>query len=719
MRHLRALLGAAVLVVGTFSQKSSAQIQQAPSDTPTIRVTSRLVFLDVTVLDKKGRPVVSGLTKDDFTITEDKRPQTIFSFEAPQTHIVDAIAGDDNPDGKAPVTIFVLDLLNSSFEDFAFIRYSVRKYLAAQPPLLAAPAEMMVIGNESLELLQGPTRNKEDLLSALDHLPPAIPYKWASDSFIEERFNQSVDALQEIALENKGVPGRKNIVWVGMACPSFTTRDLTRPVVHELQQYMHATTNMLVDARISLFVIYPGLKVGHFVNFAGQSPVPITDGDAEADMNSDNPFAEDINFGVFVNETGGKLFYNRNDVDAEIGRSELLGSEYYTLTYQPHGGNEDGKFRQIRVTLRDPNLRAVTKTGYYAPDKSAPIDPRQQTMINLAEAAHSTIPLSALDMHVSSIVRHPDTHTADVTVLLKSKGLGLGAYRQWQEHRQYHRRRGEPDRQPGSTGFQGGKTGPPAPTQDPTHLAKLVTPLQLTVRVPRKTQSIRVVTETGNGGRIGAANLDRKATRRRACDSHARTAVGLSSSLFRDSLLAYGAMSWARDHGCDASTLLVAILALSSSCLAQEPSASLKQADADYRAGVAALSHNDLNGALADFEKVVQLAPTVEQGHSALGAVLVRMGRTEEGIRELEKALSIQPTDSIAQTNLAMAYEQSGRAAKALPWFAKLEAGARAQNRSLPASVLAAYARALAANRQFPAAVTQHERGDRGRPEEC
>src|SRR5271170_7107162 len=151
--------------------------------------------------------------------------------------------------------------------------------------------------------------------------------------------------------------------------------------------------------------------------------------------------------------------------------------------------------------------------------------------------------------------------------------------------------------------------------------------------------------------------------------------------------------------------LVAVLLTCSPLSNAQEPSASLKQADADYRAGVAALGHNDLNSALADFEKVVHLAPAVEQGHSALGAVLIRLGRTNEGILELEKALSIQSTDSIAQTNLAMAYEQSGRAAKALPWFAKLEASAHTQSRSLPANVLAAYARALAANRQFPAAV--------------
>jgi VWFA-related protein len=260
MRHLRMLLYAFVALVGAFFQEYSAQGQQAPTNPPTIQVTSRLVFLDVTVLDRKGRRVVTGLTKDDFTITEDKRPQGIFSFEGPKAHAINALASDDNLDEKAPLTIVVLDLLNSSFEDFAFIRYSVRKFLAAQPPLLSSPAEMMVIGNESLELIQGPTQNTQDLLYALDHLAPVIPYKWAADSFDWERFGQSLDALQQIALQNKGVPVRKNIVWVGYGSPSFSTRGLPAPMVHELQQYMHATTNMLVDARVSLFVIYPGLK---------------------------------------------------------------------------------------------------------------------------------------------------------------------------------------------------------------------------------------------------------------------------------------------------------------------------------------------------------------------------------------------------------------------------------------------------------------------------
>src|SRR5277367_3893584 len=157
--------------------------------------------------------------------------------------------------------------------------------------------------------------------------------------------------------------------------------------------------------------------------------------------------------------------------------------------------------------------------------------------------------------------------------------------------------------------------------------------------------------------------------------------------------------------------------ALSGVSQAQEPSPSLKEADADYRAGIAALSRHDLNAALGDFQKVVRLAPTAEQGHSALGAVLVQLGRTSEGIRELEKALAMKPSDSSAQLNLALAYERSGEAAKSLPLFAKLEAASRAEKRAVPPYVLASYARALAATKQFPAAEAKMQEAIAGDPQ--
>jgi hypothetical protein len=211
-----------------------------------------------------------------------------------------------------------------------------------------------------------------------------------------------------------------------------------------------------------------------------------------------------------VNATGGTLFYNRNDVDTEIRTSEDFGSNYYTLTYQPQEGDLDGKFRHIRVTLRDPDLRVVTKVGYYAPDKTAAADPRRQSLTNIYEAAQSTIPFTALDMTIEGIVRHPDTDSVAFTVVLKSRNLS------WQP-------------QDGGTSttqlllgaaslssrrdvlaskLQSLKVS--ARTQDPAHLQELSSRLPVTVRFPRKAQGVRVVVEVADSGRMGAIELDRK-----------------------------------------------------------------------------------------------------------------------------------------------------------------------------------------------------------------
>jgi VWFA-related protein len=506
MPCLRGLLCAVMLIAFPATRsmpQSQLKNQSGPSNIPTIQVTSRLVFLDVTVLDKEGNPVVNGLRKDDFTVTEDKKPQRIFSFEPPQLHILGAAARDDNANGEAPVTIFVLDLLNSQFEDFAFIRHSVRKYLVAQPPQLSSPAEMMVIGNDSLEMVQGYTRNKEDLLFALDHIPATLPYKIMNGSFSWERFAQSVDALQQIALQNQGVPGRKNVVWVGHGGPGVNTTALSGQLVERIHRYVHETTNMLVDARVSLFVIYPGLKVrGRDFSISAM--------DANADVGDSEPFAGDVNFGVFVNETGGKLFFNRNDVDAEIRRSQQLGSEYYTLTYQPHEGNEDGKFRRIRVTLSDSNLQVVTKAGYFAPDKSAPGDPRQQAFNNMAEAARSVIPFAALDVKVYGVVQHPDSHTAGLTILLRGKNLDWQPIEDGKSTTQLHLAAASLRADGGILASKVERVAWTISTHEPARLAKDETTLTLTIRVPRETNRVRVVIATEDGGRIGAADLDRK-----------------------------------------------------------------------------------------------------------------------------------------------------------------------------------------------------------------
>jgi hypothetical protein len=124
--------------------------------------------------------------------------------------------------------------------------------------------------------------------------------------------------------------------------------------------------------------------------------------------------------------SGGMYFHDRNDVDAEMQVAEALGSDYYTLTYQPPVAPADGKFRQIQVHLRDPNLHAMTKTGYYAPEPLTAADPTPQwvnAMDEISEAAQSNVAFDSLGVSIVQVVRHPDHNTADVTVLLKSTHL--------------------------------------------------------------------------------------------------------------------------------------------------------------------------------------------------------------------------------------------------------------------------------------------------------
>ncbi len=123
----------------------------------------------------------------------------------------------------------------------------------------------------------------------------------------------------------------------------------------------------------------------------------------------------------------------------------------------------------------------------------------------------------------------------------------------------------------------------------------------------------------------------------------------------------------------------------------------IHQADVAFHAGYAAVARNDLASALRDFEQVVRLMPQLEEGHSALGAVLLQAGRYPAAIAELRRSVALKPEDRSARTNLAMAYAATGEYRKAIPLFQRLDqANGAKRGDSLPQDVTLAYARCLA-----------------------
>jgi VWFA-related protein len=463
-----------------------------------VHVTSRLVVLDVTVLDKKGVPVVNGLTRNDFIVKEDNHPQTIVSFEPPKLGEQGKQAGNDGLAASAPATILMLDLLNSTFADAGYVRTELQKYLEKQPERLASPTDLMVLGNDALESIQNYTHSRAALLTALASVPASSPYKATSEDDYQERFVQTVFALEQIALLNNGVPERKNILWLGPGFTNIHPADYTYQAQQEYFRFLRQATNSLVKVRASMFVFYP----------PGNSMKAQTVRSANAALGKSEPFAEVINLGIFVKETGGKLFYGRNDGDGEIRDAQALGSASYTLTYRPPQNPTDRSFRHIEISMRDRSLHVLTKAGYFGPIGDDAADIQSSELVSLADAAQSTIPYSTLKMTVRNLVRHPDSGTVQFTIALKSSRLLWNRAKDETSTTDAAFAAVSLSKQRNILASSLKMLTITAHTQNPKLLPATLTPVPITVHVPRNTAKVRVLVQAAEGGWLGSVDLD-------------------------------------------------------------------------------------------------------------------------------------------------------------------------------------------------------------------
>jgi VWFA-related protein len=512
---------------GTADGGSQAEAKPEAEGVPVFRSTTTLVYLDVTVLDKKGRPVVTGLSKDDFSITEDSKPQRIFSFEAP-TDAEDRDAGSapagrndgsgggSKADAAAPglrpeetQTIIVLDLLNTQFKDFAFVRDQTRKFLLKQPETLPQATELMVLGNSAPKVLQGLTHSRSELVAALDHLPVIVPYKAEYRiNFIGELIRQSYDALQQIAIENRGVAGRKNVIWIGAGPPNITMERLPDSQIEVVRRYVRHTVNLLVEARISLFEISPEFEV--FADAVETKSQMAAVGAPLDQTTTYAPFSRGENwFAEFAPDTGGQVF-NENDVGVAIDKSLELGSMYYTLTYQPPEGEADGRFRRIKVTLRNPDLQVVTKKGYFSREKGELLESDNRTVDMLRDVSLATIAFPALNVRIAGVVRHTDAQTAEFTVEFQDPKLHWMAADGGKSSTtvivEAVSRSGHDD----VLDSRVAKFYLLAASQDADDLAGVKPEVRMTLPIPRGMKNVRLALATEGGERIGSVDVDRK-----------------------------------------------------------------------------------------------------------------------------------------------------------------------------------------------------------------
>src|SRR5215469_6297572 len=129
-----------VLVCASLQAQTSTL--KSDQNIPTFHSNVRVVVLDVVVSTTKGEPV-SGLHSDDFQVVEDRKPQTVTSFEehkgrAPiQTKLPPMPPNifTNFPTINAPdsVNVLLLDWLNTQPQDQAFVHAQAVRYLKRVP----------------------------------------------------------------------------------------------------------------------------------------------------------------------------------------------------------------------------------------------------------------------------------------------------------------------------------------------------------------------------------------------------------------------------------------------------------------------------------------------------------------------------------------------------------------------------------------------------------
>jgi VWFA-related protein len=421
----------------------------------TIRLTSRLVYVDVVVRDRSGQ-VVRGLTQQDFKIEEDGKPQKIDFFAA---HTYDEVsAKQSKPAAPSPqhpaqfsnvadqsarsgaINIILFDLLNTPTLDQRYARRQLLKFLLDLPP---GQRTALFILADSLKMLQGFTDSSDRLqeaASAIDlrnlgmirseseimqnsgfaasiggKLGPALTRNLDEEDVenFGRRARITILSLEELAQATSGYPGRKNLLWLSESFPLAAEAPFTEARFHEAINLPGAreATALIASTQIA---VYPISLLG----LDGGGVGPEQGAKAFTTMNSvlNLQFGSRADLRYAMNDladrTGGEAFYGTNGFAEALRSSMLDGSNYYSLAYRPSNDKWNGQFRKIHVILAHRNGSLSYRRGYFAfPDRPAPEDVQQK----LNFAMQPDVPeFTTLTLH--SIVRLPDRRHSSVLV---------------------------------------------------------------------------------------------------------------------------------------------------------------------------------------------------------------------------------------------------------------------------------------------------------------
>ena len=306
------------------------------SSVPTIKVYTRETLVDVTVTDAKGKPV-HGLTKANFTVTEDDKPLPIRSFQEFTSATPAAVSTPRKlppntytnlQTATGPLNVLLLDGVNGG--DKVQARWAAASFIKKMAP--GTEVALLALGDR-LTVLQGPTTDPALLLKVVNYYVKPLG---VGDCFI--RGWAMLDQLREVATYLSEIKGRKNLIWIGTGIPYLVFPGSCQDWRLPLQQ----TYDLLEDAQVT---VYP------------------LDSSGVGDLGRRQLAMEAV-----AEATGGVAYYERNDLETLMAEAVNHGSNYYTLSYSPPSVEYDGRYHAINIKVDRPELHLLYRKGYSSED---------------------------------------------------------------------------------------------------------------------------------------------------------------------------------------------------------------------------------------------------------------------------------------------------------------------------------------------------------------
>jgi VWFA-related protein len=335
------------------------------SQQPNFSTDVKVVNLFATVRDKDGR-IVKNLTKEDFTLAEEGRPQTIRYF-AQQTDL--------------PLTLGLLvDVSGSERRMLSEERQASRTFLEKVLRPEKDKAFLIRFAHE-VELLQDLTPSRERLEKALDLLDsPQQDQNGNSGSnsgggggrggrYGGHRGGGTAlfDAVYLAADEVlKPVSGRKALILLTDGEDNGSKTSLTEAIASSGRSDVIAYSIRIADDESGFSRGFggPGMGGGRHGGMGG----PMGGGGMGRGRGGGMEHVDGKKILKQISkETGGAYFEKskKKSVDDIYAQIEDELRNQYNIAYTPEGGGDSG-FRKITLTAKQSGLTVQTREGYYA-----------------------------------------------------------------------------------------------------------------------------------------------------------------------------------------------------------------------------------------------------------------------------------------------------------------------------------------------------------------